>query len=50
VLDIATIEGEVPDASHVYIADMKDLAMRNIKRFSRPMRKNDRKTEMHKTS
>jgi hypothetical protein len=31
VLDIATMEHEVPDASPVHIADMKDPAMRNIK-------------------
>jgi hypothetical protein len=41
VLDITTIEREVPDASPVHVADMKDRVMGNIKRFSRPMRKDD---------
>jgi hypothetical protein len=31
VLDIVTIECEVPDASPVHITGTKDLAMRNIK-------------------
>jgi hypothetical protein len=31
VLDIVTIEHEVPDGSPVHIAYMKNLAMRNIK-------------------
>jgi hypothetical protein len=41
VLNIVTIECEVPDASPVHTADMKDLAMRNIKRFSRSKRKSN---------
>jgi hypothetical protein len=39
VLGIVTIEREVPDASLIRIAYMKDLAMRDIKRFSRSKRK-----------
>jgi hypothetical protein len=39
VPDIVTIDCEVPDASPIHIADIKDLAMRNIKRFSRSKRK-----------
>jgi hypothetical protein len=50
VLDIITIEHEVPDASPVHIAYMKDLAMRNIKRFSRSNRKDDTKAYMDKKS
>jgi hypothetical protein len=41
VLDIVTIEHEVPDASPVHIPNMEDLAMRNIKRFSRSKGKDD---------
>jgi hypothetical protein len=33
------VEREVPDASPVHITYMKNLAMRNIKRFSRSKRK-----------
>jgi hypothetical protein len=43
VLDVVTIECEVPDASPVHIAYMKDLVMRNIKQFSRSKGKNDTK-------
>jgi hypothetical protein len=48
VLDIVTIEREVPNASPVQIADMKDLAMRNIKRFSLSKRKDDIKAYVDK--
>jgi hypothetical protein len=48
VLHIVTIEREVPDASLIHIAYMKDLAMRNIKRFSRPKRKNKIKAYVDK--
>jgi hypothetical protein len=43
VLDTLTTEREKPDASPIHIADMKDLAMRNIKRFSRSKSKDDTK-------
>jgi hypothetical protein len=48
VFDIVTIEREVPDESPVYIADIKDLAIRNIKRFSGPKRKDDIKAYVDK--
>jgi hypothetical protein len=48
VPDVVTIEREVPDASRVHIAYMKDLAMRNIKRFSRSKKKDDIKTHVDK--
>jgi hypothetical protein len=41
VLDIATIEHEVPNPSSVHIVYMKDLTMRNIRRFSRSMKKDE---------
>jgi hypothetical protein len=41
VLDIVAIEREVPDTSPVHIAYTKDLAIRNIKRLSRPKSKDD---------
>jgi hypothetical protein len=48
VLDIVTIDREVPDASPVYNAYMKDLAMWTIKRFSRSKRKDDIKAYVDK--
>jgi hypothetical protein len=42
------IECEVPDAWPVHIASMKDLPMRNIKRFSRPRKKDGIKMYMGK--
>jgi hypothetical protein len=41
VLDVVTIEREVPDAWLVHIACMKDRTMRNIKRFCRSKRKDN---------
>jgi hypothetical protein len=41
VVDIVTIEREAMDASPLHIACIKDLAMQNIKRFSRSKRKDD---------
>jgi hypothetical protein len=48
VLDIITIEREVPDKSPVYIVYMKNLAIRNIERFSRSKTKYDVKVYMDK--
>jgi hypothetical protein len=48
VLDIVMIEREVPDASPVHIAGMKDLAMRNIKQFSGSKKKDDIKAYVDK--
>jgi hypothetical protein len=49
VLDIVRIEREVPDASPVHIASMKDFTMRNVKRVSRSKRKDDIKTCVDKS-
>jgi hypothetical protein len=49
VLDIVTIEREVPDALPVHTAYMKDLAMRDIKRVSRSKRKDDIKAYVDKS-
>jgi hypothetical protein len=48
-LDIITIEREVPDASPIHSDYMKNLAMRNIKRFSRSKRIDDIKAYLDKT-
>jgi hypothetical protein len=48
VLDIITVDREVPDASPVHISYMKDLAMLNIKRFSLSKRKDDMKVDVEK--
>jgi hypothetical protein len=48
VLNIVTIEREVLEASPVHIADMKDLAMQTIKRFSRSKMKDDIKAYVDK--
>jgi hypothetical protein len=50
VLDIVTIEREVQNVSLIRIACMKDLAMRNIKRFSQSKRKTDIKVCVGKNS
>jgi hypothetical protein len=47
-LDIVTIEHEVPGSSLVHVTYMKNLAMRNIKRFSRSNRKDDIKAYVDK--
>jgi hypothetical protein len=46
VLDVQKLEREVPHEAAAHITDLKDLAIRNIKRFSPPRSKSEIQTYM----